>query len=170
MWLIWIDVGETGAGGGSFRSQFADLPELLRSRRFWGYALAAAFASGAFFAYLGGAPFVGSVLFGLSPAELGLMFGAPAVGYAVGNGISGRYSIRYGINAMILWGTLMTAAGLSVLALVFALGAGSAQAFFGLVTTCGPRQRARHAERDGGDAVGAAAPGRRRRAASAGRS
>jgi MFS transporter, DHA1 family, multidrug resistance protein len=35
------------------------LPALFASRRFWGYTLAAAFASGCFFAYLGGAPYVG---------------------------------------------------------------------------------------------------------------
>ena len=138
MWLIWSDVGETGAvGRGSFRSQFDDLPELIRSRRFWGYALAAAFSSGAFFAYLGGAPFVGSEVFGLSPALLGIFFGAPAVGYAVGNGISGRYSVAFGINTMILGGALMTLAGLLTLILVFALGLGSAAVFFGFTTFIG---------------------------------
>ncbi len=138
LWLIWSDVGETGAmRGGSFRSQFGDLPELIRSRRFWGYALAAAFCSGSFFAYLGGAPFVGSDVFGLSPAALGIFFGAPAVGYAVGNGISGRYSVRYGINSMILWGSLLTMAGLMTSILVFALGFGSAVVFFGFTTFVG---------------------------------
>ena len=161
LWLIWSDVGETGAmRGGSFRSQFGDLPELIRSRRFWGYALAAAFCSGSFFAYLGGAPFVGSDVFGLSPAALGIFFGAPAVGYAVGNGISGRYSVRYGINSMILWGSLLTMAGLMTSILVFALGFGSAVVFFGFTTFVGLGQRNGAAERDGGDAVGAPAPGR----------
>ncbi len=138
IWLIWSDVGETGAiGAGSFRSQFHDLPELVRSRRFWGYALAAAFSSGAFFAYLGGAPFVGSEVFGLSPALLGIFFGAPAVGYAIGNGLSGRYSVRYGINRMILSGTVLTFAGLLTSLLVFLLGAGSAVVFFGFTTFVG---------------------------------
>ena len=136
--LIWKDLGETGVlGRGSFRSQFADVPELLRSRRFWGYTLAAAFASGAFFAYLGGAPFVGSDVFGLTPAVLGILFGAPAVGYIVGNGISGRYSVRHGINRMILWGSLLTAAGIVGSMLCFAAGYGSALAFFGFTSFVG---------------------------------
>ena len=138
MWLIWTDVGETGkARGGSFRSQFEDLPELIRSRRFWGYALAAAFGSGSFFAYLGGAPYVGSEVFGLSPAALGIFFGAPAIGYAAGNGISGRYSVKYGINRMILWGALLTLAGLLTSILFFAAGWGSALVFFGFTTFVG---------------------------------
>ncbi|KKK76859.1 hypothetical protein LCGC14_2859420, partial [marine sediment metagenome] len=65
-WICWRDLGETMVTRAtSFRAQFAEYPELLASRRFWGYCAAAAFASGAFFAYLGGAPFVGSQVFGL---------------------------------------------------------------------------------------------------------
>jgi hypothetical protein len=33
------------------------------------------------FIYLGGAPFVGTEVFGLSPEQLGLNFGAPTLGY-----------------------------------------------------------------------------------------
>ena len=138
MWLTWSDLGETAERtSSSLRAQIAEYPELLSARRFWGYALAAAFASGAFFAYLGGAPFVGSEVFGLTPAVLGLYFGAPAVGYAIGNGLSGRYSVRFGINAMILWGTLLTLLGLSLSVLVFAAGLGTAESFFGFMTFVG---------------------------------
>ena len=138
LWLTWRDLGETARRtSSSFRAQFAEYPELLMARRFWGYALAAAFASGAFFAYLGGAPFVGTEVFGLTPALLGLYFGAPALGYALGNGISGRYSIRYGINSMILWGTIFTVVGLSVSILVFVVGWGTAETFFGFMCFVG---------------------------------
>jgi MFS transporter, DHA1 family, multidrug resistance protein len=41
-------------------------PELLTSRRFWGYSLTAAFASGSFFAFLGGGPFVASEIWDCS--------------------------------------------------------------------------------------------------------
>ena len=62
-WLLWRDLGETAAPrDGGFAAQIREYPELLASPRFWGYAAAAMFASGAFFAYLGGAPFVGSVI------------------------------------------------------------------------------------------------------------
>jgi DHA1 family bicyclomycin/chloramphenicol resistance-like MFS transporter len=65
------------------------------------------------------------------------MFGAPAVGYAVGNGISGRYSVRYGINRMILWGSVLTLAGLIASILCFAAGWQSALVFFGFTTFVG---------------------------------
>ncbi len=138
LWLAWRDMGETATNtSSSFAAQFAQYPELLTARRFWGYAAAAAFASGSFFAYLGGAPFVGSEVFGLPPALLGIFFGAPAIGYAVGNGISGRYSVRFGINAMILWGTVLTFAGLCVSVMVFTAGFGSAGVFFGFMSFVG---------------------------------
>ena len=41
-------------------AQARDYPALLRARRFWGYALCMAFSTGAFYAFLGGAPLVAS--------------------------------------------------------------------------------------------------------------
>jgi DHA1 family bicyclomycin/chloramphenicol resistance-like MFS transporter len=138
LWLTWRDLGETArASSGSFAAQFRQYPELLTSRRFWGYCLAAAFASGAFFAYLGGAPYVGSEVFGLSPAAVGLYFGAPAMGYFFGNWISGRYSVRAGINTMVLLGTLISASGLFVSLILFLLGFKTALVFFGFMTFVG---------------------------------
>jgi len=136
--LVWADMGETGrAGGSSFALQARQYPELLASQRFWGYCLAAAFASGAFFAYLGGAPFIGSEVFGLSPATLGFYFGAPAVGYLIGNYLSGRYAARLGVNRMVLLGALVATAGLVLLAAVAAAGWASAGVFFALVIPLG---------------------------------
>jgi DHA1 family bicyclomycin/chloramphenicol resistance-like MFS transporter len=138
MVLTWRDLGETArATSASFAAQFREYPELLTARRFWGYCLAAAFASGAFFAYLGGAPYVGSEVFGLSPAAVGFYFGAPALGYFFGNWISGRYSVRAGINAMILWGTVISAAGLVASLLLFLIGFKTALVFFGFMTFVG---------------------------------
>jgi MFS transporter, DHA1 family, multidrug resistance protein len=60
-WLVWADLGETAPkGAGSLMAQVRMYPAVLRSRRFWGYAVAAAAGSGAFFAFLGGAPYVGT--------------------------------------------------------------------------------------------------------------
>ena len=111
-WLCHKDLGETKASSGlSLAQQFREYPELFRSPRFWGYALACAFSSGAFFSYVGGASFVGIEVFGLSASLLGLLFGAPAIGYALGNGLSGRFSARFGVNTMVLWGGLIVASG-----------------------------------------------------------
>ncbi len=138
LWLSWRDLGETSTASGlSLAQQFREYPELLTSPRFWGYALACAFSSGAFFSYLGGAPFVGSEVFGLTPASLGLHFGAPAVGYFLGNWISGKFSARVGINKMILWGSLILTAGLGAALITFALTGGSALIFFGFMCFVG---------------------------------
>ncbi|GGG63604.1 Bcr/CflA family drug resistance efflux transporter [Salipiger pallidus] len=137
-WLSWRDLGETSTSSGlSIGAQFRQYPELLRSPRFWGYALTCAFTSGAFFAYLGGAPFVGSEVFGLGPAVLGFFFGAPAVGYMVGNGLSGKFSVRVGINQMILTGCCINAGGLTLALVLFYMGFQSEWIFFGSMTFVG---------------------------------
>ncbi|MCB1333466.1 MAG: multidrug effflux MFS transporter [Roseivivax sp.] len=138
LWLCWRDLGETAVRSGlTLAQQFREYPELFRSPRFWGYAAAAALSSGAFFSYVGGAPFVGAEVFGLQPTELGFYFGAPALGYAAGNFLAGRFSARYGINRMALWGALILVSGLALSLAVFSLGSGSAPVFFGFMTFVG---------------------------------
>ncbi|ABD56292.1 multidrug effflux MFS transporter [Jannaschia sp. CCS1] len=138
MALVWADLGETArTQSTSLRAQIREYPELLASRRFWGYCLTASFASGAFFSYLGGAPYVGSEVFGLSAAKVGLYFGAPALGYFFGNWISGRYSMRVGINGMILWGSIASAIGMGLSLGLSLLGWQTAITFFGFMTSVG---------------------------------
>jgi DHA1 family bicyclomycin/chloramphenicol resistance-like MFS transporter len=137
-WLAWADLGETaGPSGLSYRQQFSEYPVLFRSLRFWGYAGAAALSSGAFFAYLGGAPYVGDHVFGLTPAQVGLYFGAPAVGYFTGNFITGRFSVRIGVNRMVFWGTVINAVGIGINLALFYAGHGTALSFFGFMILMG---------------------------------
>ncbi|MCE0506755.1 MULTISPECIES: multidrug effflux MFS transporter [unclassified Roseivivax] len=137
-WLTWRDLGETARPSGlTLIQQFREYPELFASPRFWGYAMAAGMSSGAFFSYLGGAPFVGTEVFGLSPAWLGIYFGAPAVGYFLGNFASGRFSTRFGVNRMVLAGALINGAGILISMLVFLMGWGSALSFFGFMCFVG---------------------------------
>jgi DHA1 family bicyclomycin/chloramphenicol resistance-like MFS transporter len=136
--LVWADQGETNMRrAGSMADQLAQYPQLLRSQRFWGYCLASAFASGAFFAYLGGAPYVGSAVFHLTPARLGVYFGAPALGYMLGNFLSGRFSVRMGVDRMVMAGALLTTAGLGLLLVLDLAGIMGPGIFFGLVITVG---------------------------------
>lgn len=131
LWLIWADLGETATRRPtSFAAQVREYPELLTSPRFWGYVLSTAFASGVFFAYLGGAPFVGTVLYDLSPSWLGFYFGATGVGYGIGNFLSGRYSVRAGMIRMIVLGNLAMAVGLTLQVAAFVTGFGGAAGFF----------------------------------------
>lgn len=136
--LVYLDQGETFTRReGGFAAQVREYPDLLTSQRFWGYCLAAAFASGAFFAYLGGAPFVGSTVFKMDPAELGLYFGAPAIGYLIGNGLSGRFSVQIGVNRMVLIGAGVTVVGMAVLLAFDVLGVRHPVVFFGFMIFIG---------------------------------
>ena len=136
--IAYFDLGETvPENTQGFRQQFSEYPELLLSRRFWGYCLASAFGAGAFFAYLGGGPFVGSIVYNLSPEMLGLYFGAPAIGYFFGNFLSGRFTIRFGIDAMILWGLWIIFSGLSLSMVCSYTGYGTVETFFGFMIFVG---------------------------------
>lgn len=136
--LVWADLGETSAPKDTrFVDQLRQYPGLLRSRRFWGYCMAAAFSSGCFFAYLGGAPYVGTAVFKLSSKEIGLLFSLTAIGYLIGNFFSGRYSVRIGMNRMVLWGTLTTTAGLALLTVLTLAGLSGPVVFFLLTVPMG---------------------------------
>ncbi|MDG1282353.1 MAG: multidrug effflux MFS transporter [Pseudorhodobacter sp.] len=136
--LLWFDMGETSVSRPtSLGAQIRQYPALLTSQRFWGYCLAAGFASGAFFAYLGGAPYVATTFFHMDSATLGLHFGAPALGYMFGNFISGRYSVRFGVNKMVLMGAILATLGMSVLLLLEVLGLATPILFFALMVPMG---------------------------------
>ena len=136
--LVWADLGETTRPGGmGFGAQLRTYPELLRSQRFWGYSLSAALASGLFFAYLGGAPFVGTNVYHLSPSQLGGYFALPALGYAVGNFISGRFARRVGIDRMVMAGTVTATAALLVAVVANVAGVAHPLMFFSMVGITG---------------------------------
>lgn len=121
--VVWTDLGETNLHkSASIRAQFRSYPELFGSPRFWGYTLTAMFASGVFFAFLGGGPFISTEMLHLSPSQYGLYFGIISVGYMVGNFIAGRYSSAIGMNHMMLYGNLIMCVGLIVCILLFLAG------------------------------------------------
>lgn len=136
--LAYRDMGETVRGGGmSLRAQMVNYPILARSHRFWGYCLAATLSSGAFFAYLGGAPFVGAQVFGLTPAQVGYWFAAPSIGYLLGNFLSARFSPVMGLNRMILIGAVICLVALSAALLVDLSGVVHPLVFFGAIALMG---------------------------------
>lgn len=136
--LSHFDQGETApVSEKSVIGQFQNYPDLLTSKRFWGYCLASAFGSGSFFAYLGGAPAVGADVYKLDPQTVGIFLGAPAFGYFFGNFIAGRYSKSLGIDLMVLIGLVLALVGLTFSIIVSGLGHGSALSFFGFMTFVG---------------------------------
>ncbi len=136
--FVLFDLGETNRNRmASFSAQFRAYPELLASRRFWGYATTAGFTSGQFFAFLGGGPFVASDILHLSPSEYGLYFGIISVGYIIGNYMSGRFSERFGINAMMLGGAIIAVIGMLISLILFSSGVFHPLSLFGPVIMTG---------------------------------
>lgn len=136
--LVWRDLGETAARRpAGFAAQFRAYPALLRAPAFWAYCAASTFASGVFFAFLGGVPFVGAEVYHLSPTVLGLGFAAPALGYLLGNFFSGRFSTRFGLVRMVMLGAWVTTLGLALLLLIDAAFGASPWVFFGLTSAMG---------------------------------
>lgn len=130
--IVYFDLGETNNNkSNSFAEQIKSYPELLKSRRFWGYTLTASFTSGAYFTLLGGGPFVATEHFHLNPTEFGSFFLFIATGYLIGNFASGKFSTRIGINKMMIFGGIASCIGLCISIVIILLGYASAVSFFG---------------------------------------
>lgn len=128
--LVSADLGETNqAPVASFSAQFRSWPDLFRSRRFWGYTFTSTFSSGVFFSFLGGAPFVGTIIYHLTPTMLGMQFFLLAAGYMIGNFFAGRYTRRFGTLAMMISGNVVSMIGILTAAML-AGEIASATAFF----------------------------------------
>ena len=121
--LCWIDLRETNhTPSETLTKQFRAYPELLRSHRFWGYALCMAFSTGGFYAFLGGAPLVASALFDVPPGLLGVYIGSITAGFVFGSYLSGRLAARHSLTAMMLGGRIVACLGLILGLLVLAWG------------------------------------------------
>jgi DHA1 family bicyclomycin/chloramphenicol resistance-like MFS transporter len=136
--LTWVDLGETLAQPSrSALAQIRLYPQLLKSRSFWAHCGVASFASGVFYAFLGGAPYVGAEVYGLGPTEIGAAFGLPSLGYMAGNYIAGRHSMRLGVIRMIVLGTGVTTVALAVLLGLSLMGLSGPWVFFGMMIFLG---------------------------------
>lgn len=136
--LCWFDLGETNkTPSESFVKQFQTYPELFRSRRFWGYALCMTFSTGAFYAFLAGAPLVAESVLKLSPATLGFYMGTITAGFMLGSFLSGRYAKRYSLTTMMMSGRIVACAGLIAGLLLFLAGFMHALSLFGAAVLVG---------------------------------
>lgn len=130
--VIYFDLGETNkAKSSSMMAQIKSYPELVKSRRFWGYTLTASFTSGAYFSLLGGGAYVATEHLGLSPVAFGYLFLFISTGYLLGNLASGRYSTKFGLNRMMLAGGIVSASGLTLSLALNTMGYVNAITFFG---------------------------------------
>ncbi len=111
--LCWFDLGETNKNPSeTFTKQFRTYPELIRSRRYWGYTLCITFSVGAFYIFLAGVPLVAETTLALSPATIGFCLGTITAGFFLGSFLSGRYAMRYPITTMIIAGRIVATGGL----------------------------------------------------------
>ncbi|MBV8167873.1 MAG: multidrug effflux MFS transporter [Alphaproteobacteria bacterium] len=108
--------------GGGLAATIAAYRTVLRSPVFCGFALCLAFTSGAFFAFVAGAPFVVVQVFGYAETDYGLAFLMVPSGYMAGSFVAARCSIRVGVDGMVIVGTVI--AFLSCVALVVFVTAG----------------------------------------------
>jgi len=84
---------------------------LLRHRSYVGYVLIVAFTYSGIFSFISGSSFVLIGLLGLSPEVYGFCFAAIVVGYMIGAFISGRFTVRIGLERMVQLGTAVQVAG-----------------------------------------------------------
>lgn len=115
----------------SMALQLKGYGELVRSQRFWAYALCMAFGIGTLYAFLGGAPMVASQLGGLSSTALGAYMGMVPAGFMLGSFMVGRASAHTTPPRLILVGRVLTAVGLLVGLVLGASGLTHPLAFFG---------------------------------------
>jgi DHA1 family bicyclomycin/chloramphenicol resistance-like MFS transporter len=75
-----------------------------------------------FFSFLSGGPVIAADLLGLSGTEFGLYFTCIPGGYMLGNFLTARFSQRFGIAFMTVFGSIIAVFGVVVMGVAFALG------------------------------------------------
>ncbi|MGI9513833.1 MAG: multidrug effflux MFS transporter [Anderseniella sp.] len=136
--LCWFDLRETNMEpSDTFKAQVQTYPELVRSRRFWGYALCMAFSTGAFYVFLGGAPLVASSVFQISTAELGIYMGTITAGFVFGSFLSGRFAARFALTTTMIAGRLVACLGLSAGLMLWFSGLTDVELYFATCATVG---------------------------------
>jgi MFS transporter, DHA1 family, multidrug resistance protein len=97
-----------------------DLRSLACNGRYIGYVLVAALGCGAFFVFVGGGTHVVITMMRRSPTEYGAWFLAVSGGYILGNVITSRLSLRYGVDRMLWLGIVGELVGAAIgIALMF---------------------------------------------------
>src|SRR4051794_4216470 len=107
---------------GGLAATLATLRGLLGERTFMGYALTAALAFGALFAYISGSSFVLQEVYGLSPQAFSLAFGANGLGLVAGSQINARLVGRFGPGVLLRRALLVIVTAAAALVAVVSIG------------------------------------------------
>jgi predicted MFS family arabinose efflux permease len=136
--LAWGDLGETNQEKSeTMMKQFRAYPQLLGSQIFWGHVACQVFSVGAFYTFLAGAPLIGEVAFGLSPAQVGIGLGAISGGFVFGNFLTGRFAKGYSLGFMMVLGRVVAVTGVVAGLALFGLGVFHPVVLFGAVVFVG---------------------------------
>lgn len=112
--FCFADFGETNMSRSeTFGTQFRAFPELVRSRRFWGFSVCLASSSAMFYAFLAGVPLVAVISLDLSTAQIGFYMGTITAGFMFGSFLSGRLAGRYALTTMVICGRIVACTGLA---------------------------------------------------------
>ncbi len=134
----WYDLGETNRSpSDTLMAQIGTYPELVRSKRFWGYALCVAFSTGAFYSFLAGAPLVAEALFDMPPSMLGFYMGTITAGFMLGSLLAGRYAQRCALSTMMIAGRISACVGLTAGLALYTVGIVNVASFFGATVFLG---------------------------------
>lgn len=129
--LCWFDLGETNRSpSGTITQQLRSYPKLLGSGRFWAYAATMAFSTGAFYAFLAGAPLAATAGFGFTPGRLGIYMGTITAGFVLGSFLAGRYAKHVRLTTTMLAGRFIACGGLVAGVILLLAGVTHPSAFF----------------------------------------
>ena len=136
--VCWSDLGETNRSpSGTLMAQIGTYPDLVRSKRFWGYALCMTFSTGAFYSFLAGAPLVAETFFDMPPSLLGFYMGTITAGFMLGSFLAGRYAQYYTLATMMIAGRILACVGLTAGLALHAAGTVNVASFFGATVFLG---------------------------------
>ena len=128
---FWLAETQSAAMSGGIVRFLSEARLLVSSRQFCGYALCVAANSAMFFVYIGGAPHVVVTIMGRTSAVYGVWFALTSVGFMTGNFFAAKTSMRFGVDRMIWWGTLLSLLGVAIeVALVLAVPDGGPAIIF----------------------------------------
>ena len=74
----------------------------------WLYSLTAGFSVSCYYNFLTGGPIIAENFFKMTPSSQGYLFGVVGFGYLFGNFLTGRYTVKVGMNKMMFAGCIIT--------------------------------------------------------------
>lgn len=134
LWLLPAGPGGAAASQGLGRLAH-DVGLLLRDRGFILNWLTVCFNSGTVFTFIACAALIGDMYLGLTPTLFGMWFGLGAVGYIIGNFVSGRLAGRFRASVILAAGVFGVALATGLIVLGLALDIRSPLMLFGLFST-----------------------------------